>query len=170
MKLGVCLAGGGIKGAAHIGALKALEESKIKIDMISGASSGSIVASLYAVGYTTDNIYKFFKKYAKDVKYVDLKNIFKLISGLIIKNEITITGLTDGKKLEKYMMEECSKKGIRSIKDIKFPLFISSVDLMNGDTYIFTNSKCPLQDKLKLISDIDIAKAVRASCSFPRNF
>ena len=40
MKLGVCLAGGGIKGAAHIGVLKALEESRIKIDMISGASSG----------------------------------------------------------------------------------------------------------------------------------
>ena len=48
MKLGICLAGGGIKGAAHIGVLKALNEKKIKVDMISGASSGSIVATLYA--------------------------------------------------------------------------------------------------------------------------
>ena len=35
MKLGLALAGGGIRGAAHIGALKALEENKIKIDAIS---------------------------------------------------------------------------------------------------------------------------------------
>lgn len=39
MKLGMCLSGGGIKGAAHIGVLKAFEEHNIKIDMISGASS-----------------------------------------------------------------------------------------------------------------------------------
>lgn len=41
--------GGGVKGAAHIGVLKALEEKNIKVDYISGASSGSIVASLYAM-------------------------------------------------------------------------------------------------------------------------
>ena len=71
------MSGGGIKGAAHIGVIKALEESNVKIDMISGASSGSIVATLYAAGYNADEIYKFFKKYAKDIRYVDLKNIFK---------------------------------------------------------------------------------------------
>ncbi len=46
MKLAICLAGGGVKGAAHIGALKALEEKNIEYDIISGTSSGSIVASL----------------------------------------------------------------------------------------------------------------------------
>ena len=49
MKFGVCLSGGGVKGVAHIGVIKALEEEKIKIDYISGTSSGSIVASLYAM-------------------------------------------------------------------------------------------------------------------------
>lgn len=49
MKLGLCLAGGGIKGVAHIGVLKALEEEKISFEYISGTSSGSIVATLYAV-------------------------------------------------------------------------------------------------------------------------
>ena len=48
MKLGLSLSGGGVKGAAHIGALKAFEERKINIDYISGTSSGSIVSSLYA--------------------------------------------------------------------------------------------------------------------------
>lgn len=49
LKRGLSLAGGGIKGAAHIGVLKAFEENGIKIDMISGASSGSLVATMYAV-------------------------------------------------------------------------------------------------------------------------
>lgn len=49
MKLGLCLAGGGIKGVAHIGAIKALEEANIHFEYISGTSSGSIVATLYAV-------------------------------------------------------------------------------------------------------------------------
>ena len=49
MKYGLCLSGGGIKGAAHIGAIKAFEEEHIKFDYISGASSGSIVATLYAI-------------------------------------------------------------------------------------------------------------------------
>lgn len=38
-KMGLCLAGGGVKGAAHIGAIKALEESNIKFDYIGGTSS-----------------------------------------------------------------------------------------------------------------------------------
>lgn len=49
MKLGICLAGGGVKGAAHIGVLKAFSELGVKFDYISGTSSGSIVATLYAV-------------------------------------------------------------------------------------------------------------------------
>ena len=49
MSLGLALAGGGLKGLAHIGALKALEELGIKIDYLSGTSSGSIFAAFYAV-------------------------------------------------------------------------------------------------------------------------
>jgi len=48
-KLAVCLAGGGVKGAAHIGVLKALEKNNINFEYISGTSSGSIVASLFAM-------------------------------------------------------------------------------------------------------------------------
>ena len=54
MSLGIAMSGGGVKGVAHIGALKALEEENIKIDYIGGTSSGSIVATLYAAGYKPD--------------------------------------------------------------------------------------------------------------------
>ena len=51
MGIGVALAGGGLKGVAHIGALKALEDLGLEIDYITGTSSGAIMASLYAMGY-----------------------------------------------------------------------------------------------------------------------
>ena len=56
MKKGLCLAGGGVKGAAHIGAIKALEEANIKFDCVGGTSSGSIVACLYACGFSADEM------------------------------------------------------------------------------------------------------------------
>ena len=48
MEIGLALSGGGAKGAAHIGVLQALKEEGIEINYISGASSGSIVSTLYA--------------------------------------------------------------------------------------------------------------------------
>ena len=68
MNLGLALSGGGVKGAAHIGVLKALEEEKIKVDYIGGTSSGSIVATLYAAGYKPDEIYTIFRKYCKKIR------------------------------------------------------------------------------------------------------
>ena len=49
MKLGLALAGGGVKGAAHIGVIKALEENGVKIDAIGGTSIGSIVTVLQEI-------------------------------------------------------------------------------------------------------------------------
>ncbi|OFX19923.1 MAG: hypothetical protein A2041_01790 [Bacteroidetes bacterium GWA2_31_9b] len=51
-KVGLVLSGGGTKGFAHIGVLKALEENNIPIDYITGTSMGAIIAGLYASGYT----------------------------------------------------------------------------------------------------------------------
>lgn len=50
------LSGGGAKGMAHIGVLKALEEAGIYPYYITGTSMGSIVAGLYAIGWTPDEI------------------------------------------------------------------------------------------------------------------
>ena len=55
-KIGIALSGGGIKGLCHAGALKALEESGIRPDILSGVSAGAIVGSLYADGYSPDEI------------------------------------------------------------------------------------------------------------------
>mgnify|MGYP001080524523 FL=1 len=55
-KVGLVLSGGGAKGAAHIGVIKALEENNIPIDYITGTSIGAIIGSLYAMGYSPEEM------------------------------------------------------------------------------------------------------------------
>ena len=141
MKLGLALAGGGVKGAAHIGVLKVLEEEGISIKYVGGTSSGSIVASLYAMGFTADEIYKIFKKYCKKIKYVDLLYILKAVLGLIFTGKIIIDGLNSGKQIEKLVDKFANKKGIYNISDIKNNLVIPSVDMCNGEVICFTSVK-----------------------------
>ena len=112
MKIGLCLSGGGIKGVAHIGVIKALEEENIKIDCISGASSGSIVASMYAMGYNSDDMLKMFRRYAKEISKINYKLVFKLIFGLIFNKKICIEGLNDGNKLSEIINNQPIKKNI----------------------------------------------------------
>lgn len=57
-KVGLVLSGGGAKGLAHIGILKALEENNIPIDYITGSSMGGIVGAMYAAGYSPAEIEK----------------------------------------------------------------------------------------------------------------
>ena len=55
-RVGLVLSGGGAKGAAHIGVIKALEENNIPIDYVTGTSMGAIIGSLYAMGYSPDEM------------------------------------------------------------------------------------------------------------------
>jgi NTE family protein len=166
---GLCLAGGGIKAAAHIGALKAFEEENIKFDCVSGASSGSIIATMYALGYSSDEIWQMFQRYCKKIKYADWKNIFKIIIGLIFQRRIVVDGLNSGKMVEKIMKEICQEKGVSVISEIKMPLAISMVDLQKGTVYIASSKeqRSILLDNTEFITDIPIATAIRSSCSFP---
>ena len=169
MNYGICFAGGGIKGAAHIGAIKALEEENLKFDYISGTSSGSIIATLYAAGYSSDEMLKFFRKYAKKIKYVDPKNIFILLINLFIKRRIVIKGFNEGTIIEKLLNKELSKKNIKNISDIKKELLIPSIDINTGEINVFISkeNRAKYLDNIIYINNINIGKAVRASCSYP---
>ena len=169
MKCGLCLAGGGIKGAAQICAIKAIEEEKIKFDYVGGTSSGSIIACLYVCGFKSDEMYEIFKKYCKKIKYVDGINIIKLIIGLIFTGKIVINGLNSGKQIEKLINKVCNKKGIYNISDIKMPLVIPSVDLCTGRLISFTSCEFrnTYSDDIIFQNDVNIGTAVRASCSYP---
>lgn len=171
MKLGLCLSGGGIKGAAHIGAIKALEEENIEFDAIAGTSAGSIVAVMYACGYNSSEMYNFFQEYAKKIKYIDWKNIFTIILGVISKRQLIIRGLKSGEIIEKIVNKVCNEKGYYNINDIDKELLIPAVDSKTGKLFIFNSCGIDKENEYeKYIPSESIGNAVRASSSFPGMF
>ena len=55
-KVGLVLAGGGARGGAHVGVLKALEELRVPVDFIAGTSVGAIIGGFYASGMSVEEI------------------------------------------------------------------------------------------------------------------
>ena len=156
MKLGLALSGGGIRGIAHAGAIKALEDNGIKIDVIGGTSSGALVSSLYALGYSPYYIYILFKRYAKEIAGINSTPIISGIRSFMINKKIEIKGLRSGKNIEETYNCLALRKGVKKIEDIeKMPLVIPAVDVSDAKEYIFTN-KIPQNsgDKYQYITDI----------------
>lgn len=168
MKLGLALSGGGIRGIAHAGVLKALEENNIKIDAIGGTSSGSIIATLYAMGYSPYYIYILFKKYAKDL--VNQNSISKVtsIGNFMANKKGNFQGFYTGEEIESGFNNIALRKGVKKISDIEMPIVIPTVDVQDSKKYIITN-KIPEKSSpnTEYINNIDIGKAIRASSSFP---
>ncbi|WP_298493679.1 patatin-like phospholipase family protein [uncultured Algibacter sp.] len=126
MNLGLVLSGGGMRGAAHIGVIKALEEHGLYPTHIAGTSAGAIVGALYAYGYKWEDILKFFKsinvldikKYALNKPgfldaekfYQEFKNYIKNDDFSFLEKElsITATNILDG-KLEVFNKGELIK-------------------------------------------------------------
>ena len=172
MKIGIALSGGGIRGIAHAGALKALEENGIKPSVIGGTSSGGLIASLYALGYSPYYIYILFKRYSEDIVEINSTPIVTGISNFMMNKKIILSGLKTGETIEDAYNNLALKKGVRKISDIKtMPLVIPAVDVSEAKEYVFTN-KIPSKSKNneRYITDITVGKAVRASSSFPAIF
>ncbi len=163
MKLGLALSGGGIRGIAHAGVLKALDENNIKIDIIGGTSSGALVASLYSMGYSPYYIYMLFKRYSKDIININIGNILTYK-----KNKLP--GLNNNEDIEKVYNHLALKKNIKTIKDIEMPVVIPTVDVCDSKEYVFTNNIPDKEKTNKYITEISVGKAVRASSSFPAVF
>lgn len=164
MKLGLALSGGGIKGAAHIGVIQALQEENIKVDIVGGTSIGSIVAALYAMEYTPKKMLKLFNYFSKlifknSAMYTDPRGK-KLLS-------IQAGGLYSGENIA-FAIEEAGKyKNIKKLQDLKIPIVIPAVDLRDSEKYVFTNMG-KINDKY--LNKADISIAVRASSSYPAIF
>lgn len=170
MKLGIALSGGGIRGIAHAGVLKALEENNIKVDIIGGTSSGSLVSALYAMGYSPDEIYGLFKKHAKEIATISSWPIISGITNYMRNKSIRIKGLRNNQRLEELCDKLADKKGIKAIDDLKMPIVIPTVDIISEREYIFTNNLPKEEKEDKYITNISVGKAVRASSSFSAVF
>ena len=165
MKIGLALNGGGIRGIAHAGVLKALEENGIKIEVIGGTSSGSLVASLYALGFSPYYIYVLFKRYSRVMIEIGGNSIANGIGGFIRNKKLMINGLRTGDSIENAYNEIALKKGVRTITDVKMPLIIPAVDIKSGKEYLFTSVKDVNGERY--INDSTLGVAVRASSCFP---
>lgn len=197
MGIGLALSGGGAKGIAHIGVIKALEDNGIKIDYISGCSSGSIIAGLYAAGYTPNEMLNIVLNNSKNLIDYDGKIGFKLVNTMFTK-KLSIKGFVKGNKLEKTLRYYLKQKGVEDISEVKMPLAIPAVNLSTGEIVYFGNDIKDTQDfcesNKEMSDDVepeglitaygdthfddfptclkygDLADIVRASCSFPGVF
>lgn len=173
MKIGIALSGGGLQGFAHIGALRALEELGVNdIEFISGTSTGSIVATLYAMGYSTNEIEKIWKENYKKILRIKKRTIIRMIFNYVLKKKTKTEGIIDGKIVEDIINTEAIKKNIRKVNDIKNKkLAVATVDTKGIKECIFvSNNENLLDENVNYITDIEIGKAVRASMAFPGIF
>ena len=185
MKLGIALSGGGIRGIAHAGVLQALEDNNIKPDIIGGTSCGSMIAVMYAMGYSPYHIYLLFKRYAGEIAKVSTLPVLLGIHSCIFRKRTLVKGCNNGKKIEELYDRVANRRGINNINQIKMPIIIPAVDMVSGKEVIFTNNLPNLKSQdgeetedfnkninnkannKIYINNITIGKAIRASSSFP---
>lgn len=124
MKIGLALSGGGARGIAHLGVLKALDELEIKVDMISGVSSGAIAGVLYAAGFTPDQILQMIKELS----------IFKIVRPAFGK-----IGLLHLEEVEKLYNRHLGA-GVK-FEDLNIPVVISATEMNEGVTAYFSTGE-----------------------------
>lgn len=117
--IGLALGGGGARGFAHIGVLRAMEERGIKPDIISGTSAGSIIASLYADGYTPHHIIKLFSE-------IEVK---ELVDVTFPRNSLL--------KMDKFIQFLKKNLHAQNIEDLKIPVQIVATDFDHGKSVAF---------------------------------
>ncbi len=153
-----CIFGGGaVRGIAYAGALQALDELNIDIDVLAGSSVGSIVAALVAVGYSANEISDIFMQ----VNFELFRDIHFGINKdfAISKGNVFTDWIRD--LIEKKFYGEDYRKGENEpvcFHNIDKNLVLITTDLNTFKPYEFSTFETP---------DFEIAEAVRISCSMP---
>lgn len=117
-QLGLALGGGAIRGAAHIGVLKALEENELKPDFITGTSIGGLVAGLYAFGKTPEQI----RELAASMNWFDISRLTLPTMGLLSNDDMR-------KVIAKAV-------GDVRVEDAPIPLALMSADICTGEPVV----------------------------------
>ena len=160
----------GLKGVAHIGALKALEDIGIKIDYISGTSSGAMMAAMYAVGYSPEEMKDITQKSYKKLIKIKKRRLVKAGFGFIFKRKLSLQGIIDGVSVENIVNEYALKKNVSSVADAKTKLCMITVDSKTTRKCVFHSSEIQKREEVDYISEISMGQAVRASMAFPAIF
>lgn len=159
--------GGGVKGISLAGAVRAAEKYGGKFYRVAGTSSGSIVASLIAAGYTAEEMKDIilstsFSRFLQRARIFNMAFVGPAIRVLLKK------GLYSGEGFEDWVRQVLLAKGVRTFADLpQGKLTIIASDITNGKILI-------LPDDLAKIGlrpeSFEVARAVRMSCSIPYFF
>lgn len=169
-KLGLALGGGGLRGFAHIGVLQVLEEYQVPVSMISGTSSGSIIAALYASGMSP----RAMEEVALNLSvhdYLDYnwQGLLKyMISIVYPRFSSDFDGLIRGDRLENLIYRLTQGK---LLQDCSLPLAIIACDINTGKKVVFSNRSIAEGDPdQELITTAWLSEAARASSAIPGVF
>ena len=176
--VGLVLSGGGAKGIAHIGVIKALEENDIPIDYITGTSMGSIVGGLYAAGYTPEEMLGLIL--SRPFSYWSTGRIDPRLTFLLTDEKTTPTSMSVNLNLRRdtTMTESAVPQSIISPLPMNFAfmdLFSAYTAQCGGDfDRLMVPFRCVASDVAakhkKVLSSGSLGDAIRASMSFPAVF
>ena len=177
-RVGLVLSGGGAKGLYHIGVIKALEENGIPIDYVSGTSMGAIIAGLYAIGYTPEQMAEIFE--SNQIKYwmsgkIEDKYIYYFKQRR--PNAAMITLRIDFRNPQRIAKLQLPTSLIQSnTLDLAFVDFFSGPSAQCGGDFdkLFVPFRCIATDaaarKEVVYRGGDLGKAIRASMTIPLVF
>jgi NTE family protein len=140
LAVGVVLSGGGARGIAHMGVLKALEEANVPVDFVAGTSMGAIFAAGYARGWNADAL------------MAKVRQLFRRRTALYDPT-IPFESLLAGHKLEQVLRGYF--EGL-DIEGLWLPFFCVSTDLTQAEAHLHDRG--------------ELWRAVAASCSIPGIF
>lgn len=141
------LAGGGTRLPAHVGILTALEQMEYRVDQLVGVSGGSIVAALYANGYSTS--------YLKNLAFnVD----FRQFRGFSLRKLLFAGGLSTGERFEDWLDDQLKSA---TFAQLERELHVVATDVRSGEPVIFDAGHSP---------GFRVARAVRFSMGIPLLF
>ncbi len=123
MKIGLAFSGGGMRGMAHIGVIRALEEHDIIPTHIAGSSVGAVVGALYAYGYDYKEILNFFRT----IQIFELK-----------KYAVNKPGIIDAEKFYSVFKQYLKEDDFSVLKKL---LFITATNVLNGELTVFNTGE-----------------------------
>jgi len=150
-RIALVLGGGGLKGFAHIGALRALAERGVRPSLVAGTSIGSLIAAAYAGGMSIDEM----ERRALALRKKDLFRLDRLhmVTRRMMAPSLYLPGPLD------TLARDIAPKG--TFRDIEIPLLVNTVDLEKA---------APVVWGLPGLQNVQVADAVYASCALPGFF
>lgn len=150
-KVTLVLGGGGMRGIAHIGVLKAMHRLGIHVDEVIGTSIGSVIGALYAGGLTTDDMEKIIGDLSK-------REYFKLNLLRFFLRGGRSASIYKGENFHGFLRRALP---VQEFGKMKLPFFCNAISLETG-TNVFWG--------LPHLDDIAVADAVYSSCALPGIF